>query len=98
MKLKQMLEFLKTTKQDALTLEANICGKIAWHLYAAFGVRNDYKSHTGAIMRLGKGCFQSISTKQKVNLRSSTEVELILMDDTLSKVMWMKLFLQRARM
>jgi Reverse transcriptase (RNA-dependent DNA polymerase) len=43
MKLKQMLEFLKTTKQDTLTLEANNYGKITWHLDAAFGVHNDYK-------------------------------------------------------
>jgi hypothetical protein len=94
MKLIQMLEFLITTKQDALTLEANNYGNITWHLDAAFRVHNDYKSPTGAIMTLGKGCFQSISTKQKVNSRSSTEAELISMDDILSKVMWMKLFMQ----
>jgi hypothetical protein len=45
-------------------------------------------------MTLGKGCFQSISTKQKVNSRSSTEAELISMDDILSKVMWTNLFMQ----
>jgi hypothetical protein len=94
MKLKRMLEFLKTTKQDALTLEANNYGKITWHLDAVFGVHNDYKSHTGAIMTLGKGCFQTISTKQKVNSRSSTEAELISMDDIVSKVIWTKLFMQ----
>jgi hypothetical protein len=94
MKLKRILEFLKTTKQDALTLEANDYGKITWHLDVAFGVHNDYKSHTGTIMTLGKGCFQCISTKQKVNLRSSTEAELISMDDIVSKVMWTKLFMQ----
>jgi hypothetical protein len=94
MQLKRMLEFLKTTKQDALTLEANNYGKITWHLDAAFGVHNYHKSHTGAIMTLGKGCSQSISTKQIVNSRSSTETELISVDDILSKVMWTKLFMQ----
>ena len=93
-KLKRMLEFLKTTKHDVLTLEANNYGKITWHLDAAFGVHNDYKSHTGAVMTLGKGCIQSISTKQKVNSRSSTEAELISMDDILSKVIWTKLFMK----
>jgi hypothetical protein len=90
LKLKRLIGFLKSTEQDVLTLEANNYGKITWHLDAAFGVHNDYKSHTGAIMTLGKGCIQSIST----NARSSTEAELISVDDIISKVMWTKLFLQ----
>jgi hypothetical protein len=89
-KTKRMLEFLKTTKGDVL----NNYGKITWHLDAAFGVHNDYKSHTGAVMTLGKGSFQSISTKQKVNSQRSTDTELILKDDIISKVMWTKLFMK----
>ena len=88
------MEFLRATKKDVLTLEASNYGKITWHLDAAFGVHNDYKSHSGAVMTLGKGCIQSISTKQKVNSRSSTEAELISMDDILSKVIWTKLFMK----
>ena len=94
MKLRRLMEFLKATKEDVLTLEASNYGKITWHLDAAFGVHNDYMSHTGAVMTLGKGCIQTISTKQKVNSRSSTEAELISMDDILSKVIWTKLFMQ----
>jgi hypothetical protein len=52
------------------------------------------KRHTGAVMMLGKGSTQSISTKQKVNLRNATEAELISMDDILLKVQWTKLFMQ----
>jgi hypothetical protein len=44
-------------------------------------------------MSLGKGSIQSVSTKQKSNSRSSTEAELISMDDIISKVLWTKLFL-----
>jgi hypothetical protein len=53
LKLKRLLGFLKSTEQDELTIEASNYGKITWHLDAAFGVHNDYKSHTGAIMTLG---------------------------------------------
>ena len=61
----------------------------------AFGCsNNDYTSHTGAVMTLGKGCIHTISTKQKVNSRSSTEAELMSMDDILSKVIWTKLFMK----
>ena len=35
------------------------------------------RSHTGATMTLGKGIPFSISRKQKINTRSSTEAELV---------------------
>ena len=44
-------------------------------------------------MSLGKGSIQSVSTKQKTNSRSSTEAELVSVDDIISKVLWTKLFL-----
>ena len=93
-KLSKVIGFLKSTMNDELTIEANDYGNITWYVDAAFGVHKDMKSHTGAVMMLGKGCIQSISTKQKVNSRSSTEAELISMDDVLSKVQWTKLFMQ----
>jgi hypothetical protein len=52
------------------------------------------KSHTGGIMSLGHGAIQSVSTKQKVNTRSSTEAELVSVDDIISKVLWTKRFLE----
>jgi hypothetical protein len=45
------------------------------------------KSHTRRAMTLGDGVIQAISTKQKVSSRTSTEAELISMDDVLSKVL-----------
>jgi hypothetical protein len=52
------------------------------------------KSYTGALMTLGNGVIQAISTKQKVNSRSSTEYKLISMDDILSKVLGRKLLME----
>ena len=92
-KLKKMLGFLKATQEDVLTLESNGDRIITWHLDAAFAVHKDFKSHTGAVMSLGKGSIQSVSTKQKTNSRSSTEAELVSVDDIISKVLWTKLFL-----
>ncbi len=45
-------------------------------------------------MTLGKGILNSVSTKQKVNSRSSTEAEFIAVDDVISKVLWVKLFME----
>ena len=45
-------------------------------------------------MSLGKGSLTSVSTKQKVNARSTTESELVGVDDVISKVLWTKYFIE----
>jgi hypothetical protein len=37
---------------------------------------------------------QSIARKQKMNMRSSTEGELVAVDDAATMILWMKLFLE----
>ena len=93
-KLCKMIGFLKNTSNDVLTLSADDTHNIIWYVDAAFGVHNDMRSHTGAIMSLGEGVIQGISTKQKINTRSSTEAELVSIDDVISKIIWTKLFLE----
>ena len=46
LKLRRMMKFLKRTRDNVLTLEANSYGKITWYLDAAFGVHNDHNSNT----------------------------------------------------
>jgi hypothetical protein len=93
-KLLKMMNYLNNTQEDVLLLGINDTFDVTWHLDAAFAVHNDKKSHTGATMSLGEGAIISVSTKQKVNTRSSTEAELVSIDDVISKVLWTKLFLQ----
>jgi hypothetical protein len=93
-KLCKMMHYLKHTQEDVLTLKADGTCVIKWHIDASFAVHNDFKSHTGGVMTMGQGAIQTISTKQKVNTRSSTEAELVSVDDIISKVMWTKLFLE----
>ena len=45
-------------------------------------------------MSLGNGVIASTSIKQKVNTRSSTEAELVSIDDVISKILWTKLFIE----
>jgi hypothetical protein len=42
---------------------------------------------------IGKGSIWSHSTKQKLNTRSSTEAELVTVDDMMPQVLWTKYFL-----
>ena len=52
------------------------------------------KRCTVAVFPVGKGAIISSSAKQKVNSRSSTESELIGVDNKISEVLWMKNFLE----
>jgi hypothetical protein len=89
-----MMSFLKGTKLDILTLEADDTQTMVWFIDAAFAVHPDMKSHTGMLFTLGKGAVISSSVKQKTNSRSSTEAELNATDDMISKVIWMKRFIE----
>ena len=93
-KLGRCLRYLCDTKDLPLTLEASSAASITWWVDASFAVHPDYKSHTGATMTLGKGSIYSTSTKQKLNTRSSTEAELVGINDAMSIVLWTRHFLE----
>ena len=93
-KLVRILSFLKKTQNQIMRLEADDTQTLKWYVDAAFAVHPDYKSHTGAILTLGKGAVTSVSTKQKVNTRSSTESELVGVDDVVAKILWTKQFME----
>ena len=56
-----------------------------WWIDGAFAVHDDMKSHSGAYMSLGKGALIGGSTKQKLNTKSSTEAELVAVDDYMAQ-------------
>jgi hypothetical protein len=65
-----------------------------WYVDVAFAVHPDFKSHTGMVMTMGDGALQAMSRKQKLNTRSSTEGELVGVDDAMTMILWTKLFLE----
>jgi Reverse transcriptase (RNA-dependent DNA polymerase) len=93
-KLVHMMMYLNGTRDEVLTLSANNELVVKWWVDASFGVHPDLKSHTGAVMSLGTGAVVTLSRKQKLNTRSSTEAELVGADDAMTMVLWTKLFLE----
>jgi hypothetical protein len=93
-KLVRMMQYLKITKDDVLTLSADENKRMRWHIDASFAVHPDFKSHTGGIMTMGKGAIISVSKKQKLNTRSSTEAELVGADDVAGPMLWAGNFLK----
>jgi hypothetical protein len=77
-----------------LTLEADDLHIVKWWVDASFAVHKDMKSHTGGSTTLGKGMGYNVSSKQKLNSRSSTESELIGVNDVMPQVLWTRYFLE----
>jgi hypothetical protein len=93
-KLIRMLEYVKGSLDDVLRLAADDLHVVKWYVDASFAVHPDFKSHTGASMTYGKGAPMTMSRKQKLNTRSSTEAELVGVDDAVNMILWTKLFLE----
>ena len=61
---------------------------------ASFAVHDDMQSHTGGVMILRKGAVYGRSIWQKLNTRSSTESELVAVDEVMPQILWMRYFLE----
>jgi hypothetical protein len=93
-KLGRCLRYLHANPDLPHTLEADGTGMIRWWVDAAYGVHHDMRSHTGATMSMGKGCAYSMSRRQRLNTRSSTEAELVGVNDAMNLILWTRLFLE----
>ena len=93
-KLGRCLRYLCATQKLPLILCCDPAGAIQLWIDASFAVHPDMQSHTGATMSLGKGAVYSFSTKQRINTRSSTEAELVGVNDAMSLVLWTRHFLE----
>jgi hypothetical protein len=93
-KLMRVMKYLNGTKGENLTLSADGLRVFKWYVDACFAVHQDFKSHTGAMMTLGKGAMQSIVRKQKMDVQSSTEGKLVAFDKAATMILWTKLFLE----
>jgi hypothetical protein len=93
-KLKRLLRYLKGTKHMKLTLCVDNLGLIQWWVDASYNVHEDCRGQTGAMMSLGKGAPISFSRKQKLNVRSSCEGELVRIDDILPVILWTRYFIE----
>ena len=93
-KLVRVAKYLKGTKDLCLTLGIDDVRILKWMVDSSHAVHDDFKGHTGGCLSWGIGSPISISQKQKLNSRSSTESEIIGVDDVMDKILWTKLFLQ----
>ncbi|CAJ1929568.1 unnamed protein product [Cylindrotheca closterium] len=90
----RLMRYLHSTQGWHLLISAGSLRIMKWYVDASFAVHPDFKSHTGGSMSMGKGAVQVASKKQKLNTRSSTEAELVGVDDVITIILWTKLFME----
>ena len=87
-KLGHLMEYMRGTAEMSLLLIANASETLEWYVDASFAVHPNMRGHTGAGLTMGRGCPIVCSTKQKLNTRSSTESELVGIDDMMPMILW----------
>jgi hypothetical protein len=93
-KLCHLVEYLCSMRGLPLILAANGTGVLSWYVDASFAVHTDMRGHTGGAMTMGRGFPLDKSTKHRLNTRSSTESEIVAVDDLILQILWVHLFLK----
>ena len=93
-KLEHLMGYIKEIKDLPLTLGATDQWINRWFIDGAHAVHSTMRGHTGGGLTMGRGFAISASTKQKLNTRSSTETELVAVDDCMPDILWCRQFLE----
>ncbi len=82
------MEYLRADRLCPLIISADGSGELMWYVDASFAVHPNMRSHTDGGLTMGQGFPIVNSTKQKLNTRSSTESELVRVDNMMPIVVW----------
>ena len=93
-KLCHLMKYIRGTKKLLLRLSADGSGILKWWVDASFAVHPNMRGHSGGGLSLGRGFPIASLTKQKLNTRSSTETELVGVDDFMPAICWTRYFME----
>jgi hypothetical protein len=93
-KLLHLMKYLRGTCTLPLILSANGSGILKWWVDASFAVHPNMRGHSGGGLSLGRGFPIVSSTKQKLNTHSSTETEIVGVDDFMPAICWTQYFME----
>ncbi len=92
-KLSCLMVYLRVDRLRRLILSANGSGVLMWYVGASFALHPNLHSHTGGGLTMGRRFPIVSSTKQKLNTISSTESELVSVDNMMPIIVWSCYFL-----
>jgi hypothetical protein len=91
-KLLGVLGYLQGTAEITFTLTCEKSDKLTWFIDGSYASHMDMRGQSGGVLMTGNCAVLFKSCKQKVNTRSSTEAELIAVDDMLPMIHWTRNF------
>ncbi len=77
-----------------LALTVDDLSVIRWWVDMSDQAHQDCKGHSGIMMSLEGGATVSKSKKHKINTKSSTELELVSLDNALTIILWCLYFIE----
>jgi hypothetical protein len=86
--------YIPGTIYTSLILREDSIRITKWWVDASYTVHVDFRGHTSVTVSLGRGSVIRMSKKQKLNTKSSTECEIVGVDDTSLQMMWMRYFVE----
>ena len=86
-KLCQTIKYLKGTVYLPLILQVDSLNIVRWWVVSLHFAHIDCRGYMGGMTSLGRGGVSSSSRKQKLNAKSSTESELMGIDDILPSIL-----------
>ena len=86
--LARVMKYIQGTIGLPLILSIDKSGNIQWYVNVSFVVHKDMRIHNGDFMTMETGEAYVKSSKHKLNTKSSTEAELVGVDDALTQLIW----------
>ena len=92
-KLRRVIAFIQCTIEDVRIIGASDLNKIFTWIDSAYAVNPDMRSQTGGAISMGIGLIHAKCSKQKLNVKSSTEAELVGTSEYIPYLLWILLFM-----
>ena len=87
-KLKRLLEYLNNTKNMKRIIGMDGLSIMKTYVDASYTVHPYMRGHSGGLITTGKGAIHNKINKQKLNTKSSTEIELVAASDYIPWTVW----------
>jgi hypothetical protein len=92
-KLVRVLRYVRGSKGLGICLEVSEPVCVWASVEVSYGTHDDMRSHSGVVISLGRGPVYASSSRQRLDTKSSTEVELVALSDAAGQIVWTRDFL-----
>ena len=92
-KLVYIMKCIRGTSNPPLILSSNRIRILKWWIDGSFPLHPNIRGHTGGVISMGRWFPIVGSTKQKLNMWSSTETRIVVVDYCMPEVLWNRYWL-----